>query len=322
MLAFVFSPVAACRSQLSVLDGVRTRHPDISFAAVAVRADAATARTLARNVKLPVAFDHDGAVANEYGVVVCPTITYVHQGGRVAGSTVGPQSASAIEQWVSEDPLIELGAVAPELAAELPGLGLAWCALVVAGDPLRRSPPALRERLRGLSDRHRGAQAIALRTRSIPSAYRVLFRHLGIEPDVDRIPVEAYMLERLQRGAYPSRGLLPDALMIATVETEVGVYALDADRVVGPLRLRVVNGRVEVADETGRLCAPFAAARVGHERDPPPAALRADRDRRPGHRVRGGALDRRGPAHRLAAACRATRARVPQCGSHQTWPLR
>ena len=53
-------------------------------------------------MQFPVAYDHDGAVANEYGVVVCPTITFVKQGGKVAGSTVGPQDASAIEQWVAK----------------------------------------------------------------------------------------------------------------------------------------------------------------------------------------------------------------------------
>ncbi len=101
VLAFVFTPVADCRAELSVLDGVRSRNPDVAFAAIAVRAGAPAARDLARDVTLPVAFDHDGAVANEYGVVVCPTITYVRQGGRVAGSTVGPQGAAAIEQWLA-----------------------------------------------------------------------------------------------------------------------------------------------------------------------------------------------------------------------------
>ena len=63
-----------------------------------MRADAAQARALGSN--LPVGYDHDGAVANEYAVVVCPTITYVARGGRVAGSTVGPLAEAAIEAWV------------------------------------------------------------------------------------------------------------------------------------------------------------------------------------------------------------------------------
>jgi DNA/RNA-binding domain of Phe-tRNA-synthetase-like protein len=162
---------------------------------------------------------------------------------------------------VSDEPPVRVAAVDPRVAAELPGLGLAWCSFAVA-DPLRRSPPALRSRLRALSDRTRGAHAIALRTRSIPHAYRVLFRHLGLEPDERRIPVEERMLERLKRGAYPSRGVLADALLVATVETEVGVWALDADRVTGALRLALEGERLVVADDAGPLAGLFS---------PPPA---------------------------------------------------
>ena len=63
------------------------------------------------------------------------------------------------------------------------------------------SPPELRERLRELSDRFRGAQAIALRRQPIPHAYRVFFRHIGLEPDEHRVPVEALALERMKAAA-------------------------------------------------------------------------------------------------------------------------
>jgi hypothetical protein len=162
------------------------------------------------------------------------------------------------------EPPILAGAVDPRIAAELPGVGLSWCAFDVAGDVLRRSPPALRERLRALSDRHRGAQAIALRGRAIPHAYRVLFRHLGLEPDEHRIPVEALMLERLTHGAYRSRGLLADALTVATVEPEVGVWALDAARLGGAPRLALEGGRVVVAGDAGTIAPLFSP--------PPPVA--------------------------------------------------
>jgi hypothetical protein len=165
---------------------------------------------------------------------------------------------------VTDEPPVRVGAVEPAIAAELPGLTLWWCAFAVGGDPLRRSPSALRDRLRGLSDRHRGAQAITLRSRAIPHAYRVLFRHLGMEPDVRRIPVEELMVERLLVGAYRSSGLLPDALLAATVETEVGVWALDADRA-GDLGLAERGGRIVVADADGHVTDLFA----------PPAGARA-----------------------------------------------
>jgi hypothetical protein len=162
---------------------------------------------------------------------------------------------------MSVEPPIRVGDVDPRIAAEHPGLGLRWCEF--EAELPRRSPPALRERIRTLSDRARGAQAIALRARPIPHAYRVLFRHLGMEPDEDRIPVEALMLERLRRGAYPSRGLLADALMVATIETEVGVWACSP---VGALRLALDGGRVVVADGRGVVAPLFSV--------PPPVSGR------------------------------------------------
>jgi hypothetical protein len=156
---------------------------------------------------------------------------------------------------MSVEPPIVVGDVDPRIAEELPGIGLRWCEFEVEGDLSRRSPEALRRRIRELSDRARGAQAIALRSRPIPHAYRVLFRHLGMEPDETRIPVEEYMLERLRRGAYPSRGVLADALMVATVETEVGVWACSP---AGALRLALDGGRVVVADSRGVVAPVFA----------------------------------------------------------------
>jgi len=144
--------------------------------------------------------------------------------------------------------VIRAGAVAPAIATELGRVGVAFCWVACDGDPLRRSPPELRSRLRALADRHRGAQAVALRSRPIPHAYRVLYRYLGLEPDVRRIPVEELVVARLVGGSFASRGLLPDALTVATVETEVGVWALAGER---ELRLDVVAGEPIVADASG-----------------------------------------------------------------------
>jgi hypothetical protein len=153
------------------------------------------------------------------------------------------------------EPVVRPGAVEPAISAELPGLGIAFCSLAIAGDPLRRSPPELRARLRALSDRHRGAQAIVLRSRPIPHAYRVLFRHLGLEPDVRRIPVEELVLGRLLAGAFESRGLLPDALATATIETEVGVWALEGEH---EPRLAQDGGAIVVSSGERRVAELFA----------------------------------------------------------------
>jgi hypothetical protein len=102
VLAFVFSPIASCRNEVAVLERARARHPDVSFAVIAVRAGGAAAAKLVREQHwtLPVGYDHDGAVADEYAVVLCPTITFASRGGRVAGSTVGPLDDADVERWV------------------------------------------------------------------------------------------------------------------------------------------------------------------------------------------------------------------------------
>jgi len=125
--------------------------------------------------------------------------------------------------------------------------GLATCTFTVARNPMRRSPPDLRRRLNALSDRHGGARAITQRTREIPQAYRT---HYGVE----RSPAEALTIKRLIRGQYRSRGVTRDALLIATMDTEVAVYALDADRLAGPPRL----ADREIVDDDGLLAPLFA----------------------------------------------------------------
>jgi hypothetical protein len=149
---------------------------------------------------------------------------------------------------MSDEPVVRHGWIAPELADEHPGLGLAWTEVAAT---LRASPPELRERLRGLADRMHGAQAIALRSREVPHAYRVFFRHVGLDPDVQRTPPEAVALRRMTEGGLHPRGLIDDALTIAALETGVGVAAFDADRLSGPPALRPDGGTLFVADDEG-----------------------------------------------------------------------
>jgi DNA/RNA-binding domain of Phe-tRNA-synthetase-like protein len=99
----------------------------------------------------------------------------------------------------------------------------------------------VREHLGVLSTRFRGGDALALRQRPVPHAYRVAFRHVGLDPDVVRTPIEAAAIERLVQGGFVSRGLLDDALTIALVETGVPLWALDADAVHGELQLRLAR---------------------------------------------------------------------------------
>ncbi|MFL5869522.1 MAG: phenylalanine--tRNA ligase beta subunit-related protein [Solirubrobacterales bacterium] len=122
------------------------------------------------------------------------------------------------------------GWVADELREEFPGLSLRY---VVIERGSGRSPRELRQRLSELASRYSGAQAINLRHQPIPWAYRVFFRHIGLDPDEQPTPVEERMLERMKRGGFASANLLDDALTIAIVESGVALRAFDADRIAG-----------------------------------------------------------------------------------------
>jgi DNA/RNA-binding domain of Phe-tRNA-synthetase-like protein len=149
----------------------------------------------------------------------------------------------------AEDPPLVAVAIDPRVAAEHPGLRV-WTVRVAARTG--RTPRELRDRLRLLADRFRGAEAVALRTRPVPWAYRVLYRHLGIDPDVTRTPVEELAVERLLRGGFAAHGLPEDALALATLETGVPVYAVDADTLAGALLLAPdESGRLVLADDAG-----------------------------------------------------------------------
>ncbi len=120
-----------------------------------------------------------------------------------------------------------IGAVEPQVAEEFPGLQLRWQALPVRPGP---SPRDVRARLRALSNRYDGARVVAMRTQPLVHAYRAFFRHIGLDPDVVRVPSEAAALGRLLEGGFRSRDRLSDALLIALLETAVPVWGLDAAR--------------------------------------------------------------------------------------------
>jgi DNA/RNA-binding domain of Phe-tRNA-synthetase-like protein len=169
---------------------------------------------------------------------------------------------------------IEDGWVAPELRQEFPGLALRY---VVVERGSGRSPRELKQRLGLLSDRFTGGEAINLRHRPIPWAYRVFFRHIGLDPDRTRTPVEQLALERMQHGGFRSRSVLDDALTIAIVESGVALRAFDADRVEGGLGIRgsapgeglegrpgeLPPGTLVVADEVRPVALLFAALASG-----------------------------------------------------------
>ena len=86
VLAFLVTRSGRCEEQVDVLDRIAPRHPRVRFAAVSVRGEHEQLRRTVRERgwRLPVGYDHDGAVANLYRVAVCPTVTFADRDGRVA----------------------------------------------------------------------------------------------------------------------------------------------------------------------------------------------------------------------------------------------
>jgi DNA/RNA-binding domain of Phe-tRNA-synthetase-like protein len=138
------------------------------------------------------------------------------------------------------------GKVALELREEFPGLALRYT--IVDAAP-RRSPAGVKTHLRYLANRFYGHRALNLRREPIASSYRVFFRHIGLDPDEFRTPIEAASLERLRAGGFKSHGLVDDAVTIATVETGVAMRALDADRISEPLALRTAQADERLGGE-------------------------------------------------------------------------
>jgi len=187
---------------------------------------------------------------------------------------------------VSDEAPIEVGPVAAELRAEFPELQVLSCEVDAPAG--RSTDPGSRERLAVLASRMRGGRAVELRREPVPAAYRVFFRHIGIDPDVTRTPVEAAALERLVEGGHRSRGPLADALLLAVLDTGVPVNAFAAGAVTGLPGLRPAQpgerlgegdrarplraGQIVLADDAGPLAELFGEL-----------APAADPDRRAGH---------------------------------------
>jgi DNA/RNA-binding domain of Phe-tRNA-synthetase-like protein len=151
----------------------------------------------------------------------------------------------------AEEPPVLKGRVAPALRAEFPEFpGLRLHYSVVPGHQ-GRTPSGVKKHLRYLADRMHGRRALGLRREPIASAYRVFFRHIGLDPDEFRIPQEAAVLERLRAGGFKSHGLVEDAITIATVETGVAMRAFDVARVTGDLGLRLAEPRERLGGKDG-----------------------------------------------------------------------
>ncbi len=145
----------------------------------------------------------------------------------------------------------DAGWVDPVLSEEFPGLAVRF--LVIEGGA-RPTPRHIRSRLADLANRFSGAKVVNLRHQPIPWAYRVFFRHVGLDPDTDRTPVEGLALERMKHGGFLSENIVDDALTIAVAESGVALQAFDAEKLEGRVGIRTsaagetLPGRVTALD--------------------------------------------------------------------------
>jgi hypothetical protein len=99
VLAFMATRGAQCTRELDAMERARARYPDLQFAAVSIRGNRDDLRALVRSHgwRFPVAWDHDGILANLFGVAVCPQLTYALPGGVVHDTSVGELDGSELD---------------------------------------------------------------------------------------------------------------------------------------------------------------------------------------------------------------------------------
>ena len=99
VLAFMATRGAQCTRELDAMERARARYPELQFAAVSIRGSRDDLRALVRSHgwRFPVAWDHDGILANLFGVAVCPQLTYALPGGVVHDTSVGELDGSELD---------------------------------------------------------------------------------------------------------------------------------------------------------------------------------------------------------------------------------
>jgi DNA/RNA-binding domain of Phe-tRNA-synthetase-like protein len=133
-----------------------------------------------------------------------------------------------------EGPVIDAG-----LAEDFPSLAVLYATRAVGGRDFAR---AARERLTVLSDRVSGDLVLAIPQQAVPGALRAFARQVGLDPDADGLPMEQLLMQRLRAGRFLTAAPVGDACAVAMLETGVPVWAIDEDRLRGPLRIGAVVG--------------------------------------------------------------------------------
>lgn len=97
-LIFINSSEGRCADTLDQVIGAAAKYSSIKVAAVVIVGERSQSRALvaSHGWKIPVAEDRDGALANLYGVAVCPQIVYLRASGIVEAVTVGQPSGAEL----------------------------------------------------------------------------------------------------------------------------------------------------------------------------------------------------------------------------------
>lgn len=132
-----------------------------------------------------------------------------------------------------------------ELREDFPGIGVVWLGCAVDA----RAEARVARRAEDVSARIDGRNAASLPLDAIPSAYRMLARQLGLDPDVDGTPLAGLLRDRIRLGRLPSAGIVPDACACGMLETGVPVFALPLSAVAGDLGLTVARAGEQLPGE-------------------------------------------------------------------------
>jgi thiol-disulfide isomerase/thioredoxin len=104
VLSFWFTKGGDCESQQDVVSQVYEHYRGrVNFLSLDVRDDRDTVRDLIRERgwKMPVGYDHDGAVAGAYRIGGCPTFVFAYPGGILERATIGQLGVGQLERRVN-----------------------------------------------------------------------------------------------------------------------------------------------------------------------------------------------------------------------------
>ena len=104
IVAFLATRGGRCSGALDTLDAVRRRSPGVQLAAISIKGDRGDLRKLVRAHRwtFPVGTDDDGALANLYGVSVCPQTTFTSVGGIVESTEIGAAKPAVLRRRVAQ----------------------------------------------------------------------------------------------------------------------------------------------------------------------------------------------------------------------------